>query len=47
MKKVFMRDNQDATNDVNAAIRERLIGLSNEEKYRLLKEESRFLRNPE
>lgn len=41
-EKVFMRDNQDATEDVNAAIRERLIGLSNEEKYRLLKEDRDF-----
>ena len=41
-EKVFMRDNQDAVDDVNAAVRERLIGLSNEEKYRLLKEDRDF-----
>ncbi len=41
-EKVFMRDNKDAVEDVNAAIRERLIGLSNEEKYRLLKEDRDF-----
>lgn len=41
-EKVFMRDNQDAVEDVNTAIRERLIGLSNEEKYRLLKEDRDF-----
>lgn len=41
-EKVFMRDNQDDTENVNAAIRERLIGLSNEEKYRLVKEDRDF-----
>lgn len=41
-EKVFMRDNQESVDDVNAAIRERLIGLSNEEKYRLLKEDRDF-----
>ena len=38
-EKVFLRDNQDAVEDVNAAVRERLIGLSNEEKYKLLQED--------
>lgn len=41
-EKVFMRDNKEATEDVSTAIRERLIGLSNEEKYRLLKEDRDF-----
>ncbi|MEO9482702.1 MAG: OmpA family protein [Ekhidna sp.] len=41
-EKVFMRDNNESVEDVNAAIRERLIGLSNEEKYRLLKEDRDF-----
>ncbi|MEM7298965.1 MAG: hypothetical protein AAF391_11950, partial [Bacteroidota bacterium] len=40
-ERVFMRDN--ATNeDVNSAIRERLVSLSNEEKYRLVKEDREF-----
>ncbi|WP_420317464.1 OmpA family protein [Ekhidna sp.] len=41
-EKVFMRDNKDAKDDVNNAVRERLIGLSNEEKYRLVKEDRDF-----
>ncbi len=41
-ERVFMRDNPDATGDVSTAIRERLIGLSNEEKYRLVKEDRDF-----
>ncbi|WP_425393109.1 OmpA family protein [Ekhidna sp.] len=42
-EKVFMRDNKETRgDDVNAAVRERLIGLSNEEKYRLVKEDRDF-----
>lgn len=41
-EKVFMRDNKESIEDVNTAIRERLIGLSNEEKYRLVKEDRDF-----
>ncbi|MEO9871468.1 OmpA family protein [Ekhidna sp.] len=41
-EKVFMRDNKEGVEDVNSAIRERLIGLSNEEKYRLVKEDRDF-----
>ncbi|WP_421763595.1 OmpA family protein [Ekhidna sp.] len=41
-EKVFLRDNQDVTEDVSTAVRERLIGLSNEEKYRLVKEDRDF-----
>ncbi|MEQ9008547.1 MAG: hypothetical protein RLP12_11720, partial [Ekhidna sp.] len=41
-EKVFIRDNQEAVDDVSTAIRERLIGLSNEEKYRLVKEDRDF-----
>lgn len=41
-EKVFVRDNQDEVDDVSTAVRERLIGLSNEEKYRLVKEDRDF-----
>ncbi|MEQ9466724.1 MAG: OmpA family protein [Ekhidna sp.] len=41
-EKAFLNNNKENTEDVNAAIRERLIGLSNEEKYRLLKEDRDF-----
>ncbi len=41
-ERVFMRDNGEATEDVSTAIRERLIGLSNEEKYRLVKADRDF-----
>ncbi|SNS41180.1 WD40-like Beta Propeller Repeat [Ekhidna lutea] len=41
-EKVFLRDNQEETANVSTAIRERLIGLSNEEKYRLVKEDRDF-----
>jgi outer membrane protein OmpA-like peptidoglycan-associated protein/LysM repeat protein len=41
-EKVFIRDNQEEVDDVSTAIRERLIGLSNEEKYRLVKEDRDF-----
>ena len=41
-ERVFMRDNGEASEDVSTAIRERLIGLSNEEKYRLVKEDRDF-----
>lgn len=41
-EKVFLRDNKDVVEDVNAAVRERLIGLSNEEKYKLLEEDKDY-----
>ncbi len=41
-EKVFMRDNLENEEDVNNAIRERLIGLSNEEKFQLVKEDRDF-----
>lgn len=41
-EKVFVRDQQGDLEDASKAIRERLIGLSNEEKYRLVKEDTEF-----
>ncbi|MEO1254356.1 MAG: tetratricopeptide repeat protein, partial [Bacteroidota bacterium] len=41
-ERVFMRDNEETSEEVSTAIRERLIGLSNEEKYRLVKEDRDF-----
>ena len=41
-EKVFIRDQQGNEEDINSAIRERLVGLSNEEKYRLVKEDRDF-----
>jgi len=41
-ERVFMRDQEGNEQEVNTAIRERLIGLSNEEKYRLVKEDREF-----
>lgn len=41
-EKVFMRDQAGNEEDINTAIRERLIGLSNEEKYRLVKADKDF-----
>lgn len=41
-ERVLLRDNKESMEDVNTAVRERLIGLSNEEKYRLVKEDRDF-----
>lgn len=41
-EKVFIRDQQGNESEVNSAVRERLVSLSNEEKYRLVKEDRDF-----
>lgn len=41
-EKVFKNDNEGNFDDVSAAIREKIIGLSNEEKYRLVKADKDF-----
>lgn len=41
-EKVFMRDQQGSEEKINSAIRERLVSLSAEEKYRLVKEDRDF-----
>lgn len=38
-EKVFLRDNQESLDDVKAAVQEKLIAMSSEEKYKLLKED--------